>query len=203
MKKIKNDLNNTIIIEKSKFITNIFRVNNVEEVNQKLREINKKYYDATHNCYAYILDNQNIQKCSDEGEPAKTAGYPMLDVLLKNDLTDILAVTTRYFGGIKLGAGGLVRAYSKSVSEALLNAKYQTSKMLKIYQIEMNYPTYNRLSATLENYTILEQSFSSEVSIKVGVLLEDEKYFLDTIKNNSLSKTIIRFIMDKETDIDL
>lgn len=197
-KQLKDKVTNTIIIEKSKFITNIFPVKNIDEVNQLLKEINKKYYDSTHNCYAYILDSGNIQKCSDEGEPQKTAGYPMLDVLLKNELTNVLAVTTRYFGGIKLGAGGLVRAYSKSVSEALKEAKFVQKRLLKIYQIEMNYPTYNRLSSFLDNYQIISQSFSTEISLRVGVLEETENYFLDNIKNLSLSKIIIQYLKDDE-----
>ena len=95
-------------------------MNSIEEVEEKLAYVRKKHYDARHNCYAYILgDNQEIQKASDDGEPSKTAGAPMLDVLKKNNMTNILAIVTRYFGGILLGAGGLVRAYSSSVSECL------------------------------------------------------------------------------------
>ena len=126
---IKDTVENTIIIQKSEFITRLFRVNNIDEVNLKLQEIRKKHYDAKHNCYAYILgDNQEIQKASDDGEPQKTAGFPMLDVLKKNNLTNILAITTRYFGGILLGSGGLIRAYSSSVSEALKKAVFYMPK---------------------------------------------------------------------------
>ena len=85
MRKIKEIIENTIVIDKSKVITTIYPVDNLEEINNLLSGARKKYYDATHNCYAYIIDNGNIQKCSDDGEPSKTAGYPMLDVLKKND----------------------------------------------------------------------------------------------------------------------
>ena len=122
--RIKDTYENTIVIQKSEFITRLFRVNSIEEVEEKLAYVRKKHYDARHNCYAYILgDNQEIQKASDDGEPSKTAGAPMLDVLKKNNMTNILAIVTRYFGGILLGAGGLVRAYSSSVSECLKLAK--------------------------------------------------------------------------------
>ena len=121
MLRIQNTYENEIVIEKSRFITRIFRVNDIDMVNSILEEIRKKHYDATHNCYAYILgDNQEIQKCSDDGEPQKTAGFPMMDVLKKNNLTNVLVIVTRYFGGILLGAGGLVRAYSDSVAQVLL-----------------------------------------------------------------------------------
>ena len=101
MYRINEEYENKIIINKSIFITHLYRVNNVDEVNDILASTRKKYYDATHNCYAYIIgDNGDIKKASDDGEPSKTAGFPMLDVLEKNNVTNILAITTRYFGGI-------------------------------------------------------------------------------------------------------
>ena len=89
MRKIKDVIENTIIIDKSKFITTLYPVETVEEINLILQAARKKYYDATHNCYAYIIDGGNVQKCSDDGEPSKTAGFPMLDVLKKNDLLEV------------------------------------------------------------------------------------------------------------------
>ena len=114
-------LNNehTIIIKNSKFICNIYHVETINEINKILDETRKKYYDATHCCYAYILDN--IKKESDDGEPSGTAGIPMLQVLEKNNLNHVLCIVIRYFGKIKLGAGGLVRAYTKSVTETIKN----------------------------------------------------------------------------------
>ena len=144
MRKIKDIIESTIIIDKSKFITSLFPVETVEEANIILATTRKKYYDATHNCYAYILDNGMVQKCSDDGEPSKTAGFPMLDVLKKNDVTNVLAITTRYFGGIKLGAGGLIRAYSTSVSTALKDAVFYVSKMLSIYKVQVSYSDYSK-----------------------------------------------------------
>ena len=109
-------------IKKSDFICTLIPVNSVEEVNEHLKTLRKKYYDATHNCYSYVItdsNNNTIVKASDDGEPSQTAGVVILDVLQKNELTNVLAVVTRYFGGIKLGAGGLVRAYSSSTSGAV------------------------------------------------------------------------------------
>ena len=119
MKKIKDINESTIIIDKSKFITTLYPVESVEEIECVLTATRKKYYDATHNCYAYIFDNGRIQKCSDDGEPGGTAGYPILNVLKKKNLTNVLVAVVRYFGGIKLGAGGLTRAYTKSAAGVL------------------------------------------------------------------------------------
>ena len=107
----------TIIIKNSRFICYIYKVDTIDEINNILKEKRDKYYDATHVCYAYILDN--IKKESDDGEPSGTAGIPMLQVLEKNNLNHVLCIVVRYFGKIKLGAGGLVRAYTKSVTNTL------------------------------------------------------------------------------------
>ena len=133
---IENNLDNTIIIKKSKFITKLYKINNINEINNILYNLKKEYKDATHVCYAYILNE--IEKCSDDGEPNKTAGLPILNVLKKNQLNYILAVVIRYFGGIKLGAGGLVRAYSNSIVESLNLAKKRIiSKGLNITIVEL------------------------------------------------------------------
>lgn len=109
-----------IEIKKSIFIANLIKVTSIEEVNDTLKAIRKKYYDATHNCYSYILGKDGTTyKYSDDGEPSQTAGIIIYNALAKNNLTDVICIVTRYFGGIKLGAGGLVRAYSASASEVI------------------------------------------------------------------------------------
>ena len=117
MNTIINPVMNEIEIKKSKFITLLFPIHSISEINEKLKQVKDDYPLATHYCYAYIL-LQNT-KCSDDDEPLKTAGQPILNVLEKHQLSHILAIVIRYFGGIKLGAGGLVRAYSKAVVEAI------------------------------------------------------------------------------------
>ncbi len=113
-KTIKNNENYEIIEKKSRFIGHIFEVQTINDAENIIKQIKKKYHDARHNCYAYrILENNQImQKSSDDGEPASTAGLPILNVLEKNQLVNVLIVVTRYFGGILLGTGGLVKAYS-------------------------------------------------------------------------------------------
>ena len=115
---IVKDFRQEIVIEKSRFICTLKKVNSEAEAQEFIKAIKKEFWDATHNCSAYIVDEM-AQRSSDDGEPSGTAGLPMLEVLRKNKLTNIAAVVTRYFGGIKLGAGGLVRAYTNSVAEAV------------------------------------------------------------------------------------
>ena len=117
MKSINSDTINETVINKSKFITILTNVNDKNEVKTKIEYYKSLYKDATHYCSAYIIGNYS--KCDDDGEPSGTAGMPILNVLQNNELTNILCIVVRYFGGIKLGAGGLVRAYSKSTSEAI------------------------------------------------------------------------------------
>lgn len=126
MKEFKTILQNAtseIEEKKSKFIGNIFYVETVKEAEQQIKEIKKKYFDARHHCYAYrIVENDSIvERQSDDGEPSGTAGAPMLKILNKNDLNNVLIVVTRYFGGILLGTGGLVRAYSDATLKAIEN----------------------------------------------------------------------------------
>ena len=165
MYRINDTYENTIIINKSEFITHLYRVESTQEVDSILASVRKKYYDATHNCYAYIIgDNGEIQKASDDGEPQKTAGAPMLDVLKKKNMTNILAVTTRYFGGILLGVGGLVRAYSDSVSEALKNVILYDISYVNSFKITLTYPGYNTL-LTIPYITITDSAFTNEVIV--------------------------------------
>ena len=201
MRKIKDVIDNTIVIDKSKFITTLYPVETVEEINLILANVRKKYYDATHNCYAYIIDNGNIQKCSDDGEPSKTAGFPMLDALKKNNLTNILAITTRYFGGIKLGAGGLIRAYSSSVSEALKTATFYTSKLLSVYEIIIPYSDYSKNIDYWNIQMIKSSEFTANVILNVAFYENDVNDNLDKIKNLTLGKAIITFLQNEFIDV--
>ena len=119
---ISHNIKKEFVIKNSRFITVLIKINDQEEIKKHLEHIKKEYPRATHYCYAYKLGN-TIKKASDDKEPSGTAGIPMLNVLEKEDITNILAVTIRYFGGKKLGAGGLIRAYSKSVKETLKEGK--------------------------------------------------------------------------------
>lgn len=121
---IKENFSHEIIINKSTFIAHMFYITSVEEAKKHIKEVNALYSDASHNCYVYKIGVNT--KVSDDGEPGGTAGLPMLNVIEHHSLDNILCIVTRYFGGIKLGAGGLTRAYSNSVSEALLTTELLT-----------------------------------------------------------------------------
>lgn len=191
-----------MIIQKSEFITELYRVNSLQEIEQYLEKIRKQYYDATHHCYAYILgEHQEIQKCSDDGEPQKTAGAPMLDVLKKNNLTDVLAVTTRYFGGTLLGAGGLVRAYSSSVSECLKPVKrYEVKPQMK-FRLTTSYAGYNTLVKVIPYIQILDSSFTTEVILTA--VCDKEKYssLKDDLYKYKITSMPLTFLGEISTEV--
>lgn len=171
MNTIKKEITNEIIINKSKFITILTNISSKEEIITKINNIKKEYKDATHYCYAYIIDNQ--EKCSDDKEPSGTAGLPILNVLKQNNLTNILCVVIRYFGGIKLGAGGLIRAYSSSVSEAL--NKTQITPLTKGYNIIIEFPYENlkQINYLLKDYKIYKD-FGNKITYSFNI--EEKKY---------------------------
>lgn len=152
MKVITENSTAEIVEKKSRFIANVFYVESAEEAENKLSEIRKKYYDAKHNCYAYIIGKSgDIVKSSDDGEPQGTAGHPMLDILKGENLTNCIAIVTRYFGGILLGTGGLVRAYSESLKKALVKGKY--SYLYDAYEVDfsLDYDDYGKMESTIQN----------------------------------------------------
>lgn len=184
-------------IKKSEFICTLIPVNSLDEINENLKQIRKKYYDATHNCYSYILtqnDGTSIIKASDDGEPSQTAGVVILDVLQKNDLTNVLAVVTRYFGGIKLGAGGLVRAYSSSTSGAVKIAEMvPIIKMIKI-NIKFDYTYANEILKLFKNYKEIESKYEANVSITYEIPEADKAFLEEKLISMTKNQTLITFI---------
>jgi len=167
---IKNAVFTEQIINKSRFITYLDFVSNEDEAKAKLEEIRTKQSDATHNCYSYIIGKTgNIAKFSDDKEPNGTAGVVIFDVLKKNNLTNILAIVTRYFGGIKLGAGGLIRAYSSSVSMALEGVERQEIIEYSIFSIICDYNLLGVVEKQIEGYEILSKEFNQKVNISIKV----------------------------------
>ncbi len=125
MNTIKEEVTAQIVEKKSKFISDLCYVSTIEDAESKIAQIHKKYYDAKHHCYAYRIQTKDgiVEKASDDGEPSGTAGAPMLNLLKKQNLSNVIIIVTRYFGGILLGTGGLVRAYTEATKEALNKAK--------------------------------------------------------------------------------
>ena len=172
MKSIQKEITNEIIINKSRFITIITNINDINKIKEKLEEIKKTYKDATHYCFAYII--QNHEKCSDNGEPSGTAGIPILNVLKQNNLTNILCVVIRYFGGIKLGAGGLIRAYSTSASEALKKAAITTIVDGYNLTIEFSYDNLKQIDYLLKNIDI-KKDYQTNITYNFNITLEKYK----------------------------
>ncbi len=176
---IKNNVETEIVEKKSKFIANLIKVESKEEAEEKIQEIRKKYYDARHNCVAYrvLEDGRLEEKASDDGEPSGTAGGPMLNILQKNNLSNVLIVVTRYFGGILLGTGGLVRAYS----EALQKAIEESSLILKVSGIEMrlivDYNNFEKFKYYCKNnnITIISAKYLEKIECKIQMELDNRR----------------------------
>ena len=165
-----------VIIEKSTFIGYAKPVNTEEEAVEFINEIKKKHKDARHNVWAYTIgQNMNIQRYSDDGEPQGTAGIPTLEVIKKEDLRDVAVVVTRYFGGIKLGAGGLVRAYTKGAKIGLEAAKIIEKVMFQEVRVRIDYNQLGRVQNEIMNmnYIIKDTIYADNVEIVVYSRLED------------------------------
>ena len=162
-------------VKKSRFIATTRPVKSEEEAVSFIAEMKKKYWDASHNCSAFTIGrNHELTRCSDDGEPAQTAGRPMLDVLLGEDVHDLCVVVTRYFGGTLLGTGGLVRAYSGAVKEGLLNS--QIVEKFRAYQMDVRtgYTGVGKIQYILaqENITVMDSIYTDQVEFKLLVPVE-------------------------------
>lgn len=159
-----------IVEKKSRFIASVIPVENEEEALEFIEKTKKQYWDARHNCFAYVIGERGqLQRCSDDGEPNGTAGKPMLDVLLGNELRNVAVVVTRYFGGTLLGTGGLVRAYSQAV-KAGLQASVMITKILGVkLHIETDYTTFGKIQYILaqRELKILDTVYTDKVELEV------------------------------------
>ena len=169
----------TLVIEKSEFICYIAECHDIETYKEYLNIIKKKHYDATHHCSAFIAPN--IKRSSDDGEPAGTAGVPILNTLEKRGLNNTMAIVVRYFGGIKLGAGGLIRAYGNATSNALDQAELVEDVEIKAYELVLPYDIANKIDYFLRSQTEIE-----DVIYDVDVTY---KY----LTNNDLEAKILEF----------
>ena len=173
-----------IVEKKSKFIANLYYVENKEQAENKIKELKKKYFDARHNCVAYrVIENENIiEKSSDDGEPSGTAGAPMLNILQKNNLCNVLVVVTRYFGGILLGTGGLVRCYSEATIRAIENAdKIEICQGVE-FKVRLEYSELENFKyyCKKNNINIVDTQYFDDVEC----LLEMKEEFKDTFLND-------------------
>lgn len=165
---IKEDNQHEVEIKKSRFICFLKRIETEEEAKAFIQQIKKEHWKANHNCSAFVLgDHHEIQRSSDNGEPSGTAGVPMLEVLKKNDLINVCAVVTRYFGGTKLGAGGLIRAYSGSVAQAIVHTGIVEGRLQQEVFVQLDYSNWGKMENFIasENLAVKDTQFTDRVVV--------------------------------------
>jgi uncharacterized YigZ family protein len=175
-----------ITIQKSRFIGHVRRISSEEEARSAIEAISKEHWKANHNCYAYVVgEDSGIQKASDNGEPAGTAGVPILEVIKKKNLRDTLIVVTRYFGGIKLGAGGLIRAYSKTASAAISASGIVERLAMKVFAVKIDYSLYGTIENALREtpYLTKNTTFTDIVTIEIAVRMDEADIFTGWMTN--------------------
>ncbi|MDR0951389.1 MAG: YigZ family protein [Oscillospiraceae bacterium] len=180
--------------KKSRFIGRVWRVESADEAAARLREVRRAYPDATHHCSAYIIRENNITRCSDDGEPGGTAGMPILTVLTGSGAVDVLCVVTRYFGGTLLGSGGLVRAYSKTAKMALTAAGLEKIERMSELVISCGYSFYERARLLLEEAgaAVLNADFGESVTITARLRAADAEGLAARVIEASAGKADIR-----------
>lgn len=181
---VKEDGQSEIEIKKSRFICSFKRVTTEEEAKTFIQAIKKEHWKANHNCSAFVIgDKSEIQRSSDDGEPSGTAGIPMLEVLKKNELINVVAVVTRYFGGIKLGAGGLIRAYTQAVSHGLTEVGIVEGTLQQELAVAITYPQLGKLENFLElqQVTVKETRYTDQVIVVCMVDETDISQFKATV----------------------
>ena len=184
MNVIKDNSEYEEIVKKSKFISFLYFVKSIDEVNNYLNELKAKYKDASHICYAYIVDN-NV-KYNDDKEPSKTAGFPILNVLKNNDLNYVLAVVVRYFGGIKLGSGNLLRTYLNVTNENLKKTGIKEYKLKKEYIIICNYDNVNYVNNVLKDDDIVNKTFDNFITYEILIDNENIIKIKDLLNNKNI-----------------
>lgn len=175
-----------IIEKKSRFIATVRPIKSEEEAAAFIQEMRKKYWDAKHNCFAYVIgERHEISRCSDDGEPAQTAGRPMLDLLLLEDIHDVAVVVTRYFGGVLLGTGGLVRAYQQAAREGLAASTMIDKKKGRKLTVGTDYSNLGRLQylTAQKDLTVMDTAYTEKAELICMVPVEEaeqtEKDFVD------------------------
>ncbi|MFC7685739.1 YigZ family protein [Ureibacillus sp. GCM10028918] len=189
-----------IVISKSRFIAYVNRAETEEEAIEFIESIKKKHSSANHNCSCYMVgEHDQIQKANDDGEPSGTAGVPMLEVLKKQGLKDTVVVVTRYFGGIKLGGGGLIRAYGKATTEGIDAAQVVERKLHHVMKISIDYTWLGKVENEIRNsnYVLNEIQYAENVEVLVDVLKDEEENFTNWVTELTNGQSMITCIDKK------
>ena len=202
MQTIEEDINTQIIEKKSKSIADLCYVSSSQEAQNKLQEIRKKHYDAKHHCFAYRIDTKEgiIEKASDDGEPSGTAGAPMLSLLQKSNLSNVIIIVTRYFGGILLGTGGLVRAYTLVAKNAIESAKRVEEKYGLEIQVTIPYQNTNLFKhyCKINQITIIETKFEQEVSYIIQVAITEKDKIMKELETTGINIQNVKILQEKK-----
>ena len=197
-KTVKNMASAEIVEKRSRFIASVKPVESEHEAVEFINELRKKYWDASHNVYAYIVEENGVMRYSDDGEPSGTAGMPVLDMLKKEGLTNTVVVVTRYFGGILLGTGGLVRAYSKAVQEGLANSCIIERKHGILLAVETDYNGIGRIQylAGERRIPIQEAEYTEKVCLKLLVPVNSMDEIQKAITEGTSGKAKMRKVKE-------
>ncbi|MGN0459078.1 MAG: YigZ family protein [Eubacterium sp.] len=195
-KTVEREASDYFIEKKSKFIGYVKPVKTSEEATQFINSIKSKHWDATHNVYAYVLKENNIQRYSDDGEPSGTAGVPVLDVLLKENLVDVCVVATRYFGGTLLGAGGLVRAYSHTSKIAVDAGGIITMAECSVLSVKVDYSFYDRMNILLKDFgaNVTDTQFADNIEIKFSIKEDRQRALEDKLTDISNGRYLLTYL---------
>ncbi len=196
-KTVYEDGTGEITVKKSRFIAAIHPVETEAAAEEFINAAKKKYWNASHNCYAYIIDPQNpILRCSDDGEPGKTAGRPMLDVLTAHDLTNLVAVVTRYFGGTLLGTGGLIKAYQSAVLEGLSHCDIITKQLGSQIQITTDYNQIGKIQYFVgqDAIPVLSSEYTDTIELNLLVPVTKKESFLKKITELTNGSALLKEI---------
>ncbi len=203
---IKEDSYDEFVEKKSTFITHLIRINSEEEARDFIQKMKKKHYDATHVCSCYVVgDNNEITRANDDGEPSGTAGAPMLDVLVKNNIKNVCATVIRYFGGTKLGTGGLVRAYGGGVINALKNATLVERKDAFEIKLEIDYSLNGKIEYEIDktNFIVDNIDYTDKLIYTIYVMQEDFSNFETWIANLTNGQYKIISSHEKQLEFDI
>lgn len=195
-KTIENDVENEIVEKKSKFIANIFYVKTLKEAEEKISEVKKKYHDAKHHCFAFRIheEGNTLNRFSDDGEPSGTAGSPILNILEKNNIENVIVIVTRYFGGILLGTGGLVRAYTGATLKAMEKVKLATEEDGIELLIKTNYKYLEGIQyyCNKNNIKILNVEFDENVKVIVELSIDEKDKILKDLESKIMDYEVLK-----------
>ena len=204
-KTVLDSLETEIEIKKSRFLNFVFHVEDEEAVELVLAEQRKAHYKATHHCWAYVLNtNPKRQKSSDDGEPSGTAGKPILEVINQRKLKDVLVIVVRYFGGVKLGTGGLVRAYGGGAVDVLDKAQIIERKMMDQCQVVIDYSLYGGLINQLSEIDVLpvDEKFEERVSLTFQIPIDETDDFIKWLEDQTSANFDISYDSQRYVDVE-